>query len=137
MIGAIVEIDILSDGMEAIDCPIQPISTAVIGGRINVMKFFGKGDYFEINISIFGDGVATKLRIDLEKAPFNLKFKGSYPSVFVLSSAVDPIPQLKLKDSELTFIFDAPLPAADYVLRGPSFDYKIRFLYEGQTPQNV
>jgi len=96
------------------------------------MKFYGSGDFFEITITIFGDGVATKLRVDLEKAPFNLKFKGSYPSVFVLTSSVDPTPKLKLKDSELTFIYDAPLPAADYALRGPSFDYKIRFLYEGQ-----
>lgn len=100
------------------------------------LQYTGNGDTNSAQITIFGDGTATSIAIDLSKAPFSIDFTGigaNQPTLVYESTGVgSPGRTLSLNGNILTITFSVAPPATSFApSRGgiPNTLINPRFVY--------
>jgi len=98
-----------------------------------MLQYTGNGDTFSAQITIFGDGTATSVAIDLSKPPFSIDFTAGQPSLVYESTGVgNPGRTLSLAGNILTITFSVAPPAVSFApSRGgiPNTVINPRFVY--------
>ena len=97
------------------------------------LKYTGFGDAYSATVTVYGDGTATSITLDLTLSPFDINFsKGGPSGAFLASQANDPGASISFdpSGSMLTITFDFPPPAVSYDHPTPGGrQLLIRFLY--------
>ena len=97
------------------------------------IQYNGNGDPLAAQITIFGDGSATQVAIDLSKPPFSIDFGLNPPSlVYESTGIVSPGRTFSLSSNILTITFSVAPPATSFApSRGgaPNSQINARFVY--------
>ena len=78
------------------------------------LKYTGNADLWSAQITIFGDGTATTVAIDLSKPPFSIDFATSPPTTIYEATGLPATRTFSLTGNVLTITFNTAPPATSF-----------------------
>ena len=103
------------------------------------LKITGSGSPSGATMSVYGDGEATSIEIDLSKSPFNIDFRGLFPSVACLDAKTlggqPDLDSVSIDRDKLTLTFESAPDSVDLTLLSgsgqpsPRIELTFEFIY--------